>query len=148
MMPTEIYPEGGCPMKSTLLLPAILSLALVSCEVTMHDSPVGPPPGTGIAGVSFTVDTTYMLASAATLVAEGRVKNTGTGNISSPWYVECFFYADSTMSTILGNNDAQIGVPLSPGQSAFRMITLSSTNVDVRRFPNFKVGDFSAVYKN
>ena len=59
-----------------------------------------------------------------------------------------FFYADSTMSTILGNNDAQIGVPLSPGQSAFRMITLSSTNVDVRRFPNFKVGDFSVVYKN
>ncbi len=134
-------------MKIKLLMPAILSLALVSCEVTMHDSPVGPPPGTGIAGVSFTVDTTYMLVNPATLVAKGTVKNTGTGNISSPWYVTCFFYSDSTMSAILGNNDNQIGVPLSPGQSTFWMITLSSTNVDVRRFPDFKVGDFSAVYK-
>ena len=135
-------------MKSTLFVPLILSIVLVSCEVTMHDGPVGPPPGSGIADVSFTVDTTYMLASQATLVARGTVENTGTGNISSPWHVECHFYADSTMSVILGNNGGQIGVPLSPGQSTYWMITLTSTNLDVRHFPNFKVGDFRAVCKN
>ena len=135
-------------MRSVHFLPAILSVTLLSCEVTMHDGPVGPPQGTGIADASFVVDTTYMLASPAMLVAKGTVKNTGTGNFSSPWYVECYFYADSAMSAILGNNSEQIGVPLSPGQSTYWMITLTSTNLDVRHFPNFKVGDFRAVYKN
>jgi hypothetical protein len=135
-------------MKSTLLVPLILSIVLASCEVTMHDGQVGPPSGSGIADVSFTVDTTYMLASPAMLVAKGTAKNGGTENINSPWYAECNFYTDSTMTVILGNNDTQIGVPLSPGQSAYWMITLTSSNVDVRRFPNFKVGDFRAVYAN
>ena len=135
-------------MRVKTFLPAICSTILVSCEVTTHDGPVGPPAGNGIDNVSFVVDTTYLLASPAMLVAKGVVKNTGTGNINSPCYVDCYFYTDSTTSVTLGSNDEKSGVPLSPGQSAFWMITLSSPNVDARRFPNFAVSNFGALYKN
>ena len=134
-------------MKSTLFVPLILSIVLVSCEVTMHDGPVGPPPGSGIADVSFTVDTTYVDASGSgQLVARGMVKT--TVNIVAPWYIEGQFYADSTMMVKLGGNDTQISFPLSPGQSTFWTIFFYTSSVDVRQFPDFRIGNLRAIYKN
>ncbi|HQT92329.1 MAG TPA: hypothetical protein PL001_09925 [Candidatus Kryptobacter bacterium] len=140
-------------MKGMLALSAVFSLVMVSCEVTAHDGMVDQPAdyGTGDAGISnvvFTVDTTYMVASPGMLVARGQAKNTGSGTISSPWYVECQFYTDSTLLIKLGVNDTQIGVPLSPGESVYWAISFSSGNVDVRRFPDFRVSDMRALYKN
>lgn len=140
-------------MKGMLALSAVFSLVMVSCEVTVHDG-MGDQPadsGTGDAGISnvtFTVDTTYMVASPGMLVARGLAKNDGSTTISSPWYVECQFYTDSTLLIKLGVNDTQIGVPLSPGQSVYWAISFSSGNVDVRRFPDFRVSDMRALYKN
>ena len=140
-------------MKGMVALSAVFSLVMVSCEVTVHDG-MGDQPtdsGTGDAGISnvtFSVDTTYMVASPAMLVARGLAKNNGSTTISSPWYIECQFYTDSTLLIKLGVNSTQIGVPLSPGQSVYWAISLSSGNVDVRRFPDFRVSDMRALYKN
>ena len=114
----------------------------------MHDAYVVQPTEPGLQNVVFTVDTTYMLSSPGTLVAQGLATNNGAGTISSPWYVECTFYTDTTSRIVLGNNDYQVGVPLSPGESVYWRIELSSSNVDVRRFPNFTVGTFRAYYKD
>jgi hypothetical protein len=140
-------------MKGILALFAVLSLVMVSCEVTVHDGMIDQSAGSGtgdggISNVTFSVDTTYMLASPGMLVARGLAKNSGSETISSPWYVECQFYTDSTLLIKLGVNDTQIGVPLSPGQSVYWTISFSSGNVDVRRFPDFRVSDMRALYKN
>lgn len=135
-------------MKRMFALLAVFSLVSISCEVTTNDGTADQPGDTDIKNVSFTIDTTYMLSSPGMLVARGLATNNGPGTVSSPWWIECQFYTDSTMLVKLGGNDDQISVPLSPGQSAYWMITLTSSNVDVRRFPDFKVGDFRATYKN
>ena len=140
-------------MKGMLALSAVFSLVIASCEVTVHDGVVDQSgdSGTGDGGISnvtFSIDTTYMVASPGMLVARGLAKNAGTVTISSPWYVECQFYTDSTLLVKLGGNDTQIGVPLSPGQSVYWAISFSSGNVDVRRFPDFTVSDMRALYKN
>jgi hypothetical protein len=133
-------------MNRMFALVASLSFAFVACEVTTNDGTVEQYTDTGIKNVSFTVDTTYMVASPGMLVARGLAKNGGTATITSPWRVECQFYTDSTLLVKLGVNSTGIGVPLSPGQSAYWMISFASSNVDVRRFPGFKVADFKATY--
>ncbi len=142
-------------MKGVLALSAIFSFILISCEVAANDGPVSVDQpadsgigDVGISNVTFTVDTTYMVASPWILVARGLAKNAGSGTISSPWYVECQLYTDSTFLIKLGGNYNQIGVPLSPGQSVYWSIIFSSSNVDVRRFPDFKISDMRALYKN
>ncbi len=125
----------------------LLSLLSLSCEVTTNDGPVFVADNSGIPNVSFTIDTTYMVGNPAMLVARGIAKNEGPGNVTSPWYVQGIFFADSSGTVVLGTDAAQIGVPLSPGQGAYWMLSLSSTNVDVRRFPNFTVGGFIATYE-
>lgn len=132
--------------KGILALSAVLSSIVMSCEVTVNDGMHYQRADAGIQKISFIVDTTYMLVSPGRLVACGLATNDGPGMVSSPWWVECQFYTDSTFTVVLGKSGAQIGVPLSPGQSAYWTISFSSGNVDVRRFPDFAVGDFKAVY--
>lgn len=135
-------------IKRILAMTGAFSLFVISCEVTSNEGVVVKPGVTQIGNVTFTVDTTYMLASPGTLVASGTARNDGSGTISSPWYVQCSFFSDSTESVVLGSGNAQIGVPLSPGQSAYWTIRFSSDNVDVRGFPEFCVDDFRATYSN
>jgi hypothetical protein len=95
--------------------------------------------------MTFQVDTTYV--SGSSLVAKGRVTNSGYSAVSPPWYVEAQFYTDASYSTKLGGNYTSISVPLSPGQATFWTISFSSQNVDVRSYPGFKVKDLRAIYK-
>ena len=133
-------------MKKTLFLGVTAWLLLsYGCENTT-ESTVGSPNDTPIANMSFTIDTTYV--SSTSLCAKGKVQNVGPGTKSPPWYVEAQFYTDSTYTLKLGGNYATISVPLSQGQSTFWTITFSSSNVDVRNYPNFRVGDLRAIYKN
>ncbi|HQT92330.1 MAG TPA: hypothetical protein PL001_09930 [Candidatus Kryptobacter bacterium] len=134
-------------MKDKLFLVVFAALIFASCEVNSGSTVVGSGNDTQISGVTFTVDTLYVDASGSgQLVARGLAK--ASSNISSPWYVEGQFYTDSTLTVKLGGNDTQIGVPLSPGQSTFWTIYFSTTSVDVRQFPNFRIGDLRAIYKN
>ncbi len=133
-------------MKSFILvLVIILTWLLLACDEV--EPVVDDPQDTVIPNLSFTVDTTYLDSSSNRLVATGTVKNTGSTKVVSPWYVEAQFYTTKSGNTKLGGNYTQIGVPLSSGQSAFWTIYYSSSNVDVRNYPDFAVRDLRGIYK-
>ena len=123
----------------------LISFYIVSCEES--EPVVGSNQDTAIPNLSFTVDTTYLEVSTSRLYAQGTVKNNGSSSVTSPWYVEAQFYTDATFRTKLGGSYTQIGVPLSRGQSTFWTIYYSSSNVDVKNYPNFAVGDLRGIYK-
>ncbi len=125
----------------------ILSIALfvyLGCQPTAS-SLVGSAGDTQIPNTSVTIDTTYI--SYGLLYAKGKVFNNGSSQITSPWYVECQFYTDSTFAIKLGGNYTEIYVPLDPGQGTFWTVSFSSTNVSVQNYPRFKVKDQRAIYK-
>jgi len=122
-----------------------ISLLIISCDE--GETTVGSNQDTSIPNLSFTVDTTYLDSQNSRLVAKGSAKNNGSSQVTSPWYVECQFYTNSSKNIKLGGNYTQIGVPLSNGQSTFWTITYSSTNVNVNDYPNFAVGDLRGIYK-
>jgi hypothetical protein len=124
----------------------LISLFIISCE-TSTESTVGTTQDTAIPSLSFTVDTTYLNGSAGKLIAKGIVKNNGNTSVSSPWYIEGQFYTNATLSTKLGGNYTQIGVPLSRGQPTFWTIDFSSSNMNVRDYPNFAISDLRGIYK-
>lgn len=132
--------------KFVLNLFILLSLYLVACDSV--EPVVDDPKDTPISNLSFQVDTTYLDAANSRFVAKGSVKNNGSSKVTSPWYVECQFYTNSSKTTKLGGNYTQIGVPLSNGQSTLWTITYSSSNINVNDYPNFAVGDLRGIYKN
>ena len=133
-------------MKQLILtLLTLASLYFFACDESV--TTVGSDQDTVIPNLSFTVDTTYLDAANSRLVANRSVKNNGSSKVTSPWYVECQFYTNSSKTTKLGGNYTQIGVPLSNGQSTFWTITYSSSNVNVNDYPNFAVGDLRGIYK-
>jgi len=133
-------------MKQLIILSVlVLSLILISCYES--EPVVGSTGDTAIPNLSFTVDTTYLDASNNRLVAKGTVKNNGNSQVTSPWYVECQFYTNSSKTTKLGGNYTQIGVPLAKSESTFWTINYSSSNVNVNDYPNFAVSNFRGIYK-
>lgn len=123
----------------------IVALLLYSCDE--GEQVVGSTSDSTIPNLFFQVDTTYLDAGNSRLVAKGSVKNNGSSKVTSPWYVECQFYTNSSKTTKLGGNYTQIGVPLSSGQSALWTINYSSSNVNVNDYPNFAIGDLRGIYK-
>jgi hypothetical protein len=136
-------------LKNVALIVGIsFSLLLLgaSCEEG-NSTVVGSNQGnTDITNVSFTV--TQLVGSSSSLKASGTVKNTGSVQIKSPWYVECQFYADSTLTLKLGGNRTQISVPLEPGVETLWSITFSSQNIAEGDYPNFRVSNMRAYYVN
>jgi hypothetical protein len=131
--------------KIFVLVVGLISLLVVGCDE--GETTVGSQDDTVIPNLSFVVDTTYLDAQNGRLIAKGTVKNNGSSQVNSPWYVEAQFYTNSSRTTKLGGNYTQIGVPLSNGQSTFWTIYYSSSKVDVRNYPNFAVGDLRGIYK-
>ena len=133
-------------MKKLILTLAIFfSLIVVSCEDS--EPIVGSTNDTSIPNLVFAVDTTYLDSANSRLVAKGTVKNNGNSQVTSPGYVECQFYTNSSKTTKLGGNYTQIGVPLAKSESTFWTITYSSSNVNVNDYPNFAVGNLRGIYK-
>ncbi|MDP4116892.1 MAG: hypothetical protein Q8903_12200, partial [Bacteroidota bacterium] len=81
------------------------------------------------------------------LVASGRVTNTGSAHVTSPWYIEAQFYTSKNSSAKLGGGNTQIDVPLNSGQSTLWTIYYSSANVDAKSYPDFDIRDFRGIYK-
>jgi hypothetical protein len=119
--------------------------AFLSCTNTTENV-VGSTSDTTIPSMSITVSSLYLGSN--TLVAEGMVKNDGTASTTVPWYVEAQFYTDSIYTIRLGGNYTQISAPLASGQQTFWKISYASSNVNVLQFPDFRVGDLRAIYKN
>ena len=138
-----MVPKVLRPLCSVFPLLAILA---IQCQPATNTE-VGSPSDTQIPSMLISVDSTYV-SYYGTLVARGTVTNQGKSTISPPWYVECQFYTDSTFALKMGGNNTQISLPLSPGQGTFWSISFSSTNVTVQNYPNFRVGNLRAVYKN
>jgi hypothetical protein len=134
-------------MKGIVCIAVLAAVAFASCDVNSGSTVVGSASDTQINGVSFTVDTTYVDAGGSgQLFARGTIKT--TLNISAPWYIEGQFYTDSTMTVKLGGNDTEISFPLSPGKSTYWTIYFYTSSVDVRQFPDFRIGNLRAIYKN
>ena len=133
-------------MKKLFFLLFIIPFFFTSCENTT-DATVGSSSDTEIQHLAFVVDTTYLDGSNARLVVRGTVSNIGTNTVTSPWYVEAQFYTDDSQVTKLGGNYTQIGVPLEAGKQTFYTIYFSSSNVDVRQYPNFAVDNIRGIYK-
>jgi hypothetical protein len=129
----------------SIILIFLISFLIISCEES--EPVVGTTQDTSIYNLSFSVDTTYLDSPNRCLFAKGTVKNNGNSQVTSPWYVECQFYTNSSKTTKLGGNYTQIGVPLNKNQSTFWTINYSSSNVDVNNYPNFAVGDLRGIYK-
>ncbi len=124
-----------------------LLLFTAACDTTVTDPVVEDPQDTVIPNLVFTVDTTYLDSGSKRLVATGTVTNKGSAKVTSPWYVEAQFYTSKNGNTKLGGNYTQIGVPLNKDQSAFWTINFTSSNVDVRNYPDFGVKDLRGIYK-
>lgn len=133
---------------------AVISSAIIfllitgsSCNDESGSTVVGTTQGnTDIYYVSFTV--TELEVTSSSLKASGTAKNTGNKTITSPWYIESQFYADSTFSLKLGGNRTQIGVPLETGLQTVWSITFSDPNIAEGNYPNFRVSNFRAYYSN
>lgn len=121
-----------------------LLLLTAACDLPT-ESTVGSPDDTPIIGLTFSVDSTYL--SGSMMVARGQVWNNGSSSTIPTWYIEAVFYTDSTYKTKLGGNSTTMNFGLSPGQSSFWSISFSTSAVDVRQFPKFKVKDVRGVYK-
>ena len=136
--------------KYLILIISVLLFLLVtgsSCEDESGNTVVGTTQGnTDINYVSFTV--TELEVSSSSLKASGTVKNNGNKTITSPWYVETQFYADSTLSLKLGGNRTRIGVPLEAGVQTVWSITFSDPDIAEGNYPNFRVSNFRAYYTN
>jgi hypothetical protein len=131
-----------------IFLTVVVMLSLAACNMpTGNEATVGESRDTTIPNVVFTVDTAYITNNPAAMVARGRARNMGTATISTGWYIEAQFYTDASKRTKLGGNYTRIGVPLSTDQETMWTITFASSNVDVRQYPNFTVGDLRAIYK-
>jgi hypothetical protein len=144
------HPSGGNMKKSlAAAFIGVVLLVLTGCETPTGESTVvGSSGDQVISGLAFFLDTTYVDGSGqGTLIAKGTVRNNGSYNVSSPWYLEGQFYTDATLRTKLGGNYVQVGVPLSPGQQTLWTLTFTSSNTDVRQFPGFRVGDMRGIYK-
>jgi len=132
-----------------LTISALLFLLVTgsSCDDEGGSTVVGNTQGnTDINYVSFTV--TELEVSSSSLKASGTVKNNGNKTITSPWYVETQFYADSTLSLKLGGNRTRIGVPLEVGVQTVWSITFSDPDIAEGNYPNFRVSNFRAYYSN
>lgn len=118
-----------------------------SCNDDSGNTVVGTTQGnTDINNVSFNV--TELEVSSSSLKASGTVMNTGNTTITSPWYIEAQFYADSTYTLKLGGNRTQIGVPLESGIQTVWSITFSDPDIAEGDYPNFRVSNFRAYYTN
>lgn len=121
-----------------------LILLFAFCD-SPTNSTVGSNEDIEINNMSYIIDTTYLESSI--FYVKGKVTNLGNSPTESPWYVEAQFYTDSTYRIKLGGSYTKVGVPLEPYQSTFWSLSFSTATVDLNKYPNFRVGDFRAIYK-
>ena len=106
---------------------------------------VGTTQGnTNINNVSFTI--TELEVFSNSLKVSGTVKNTGSADITPPWYIEGQFYADSTLTLKLGGDNSRINIPLEPGVKTLWSLTFSDPNIAEGDYPHFRVSNMRAYY--
>lgn len=131
-------------MKKSLILSILIFL--FNCN---GNSIVGSDDVTEISYVEFSEIETYN--SGEYLELSGRAKNISNNKtISSPWYIECQFYADSNKILKLGGDNVRITYPLEPEQEALwtiRWFPPNESNINLDDYPDFTYDDLRA-YKD
>ena len=125
------------------LILVIIFLLLLSCKTPTNI--VGSDEDEEIKSISLIIDSTYLNGS--TMVAKGMATNNGYKKITSPWYIEGQFYTDASHKIKLGGTYTEIGVPLESGQSVLWKLSFSSSEINLREYPNFTVDDVRGIYK-
>ena len=91
----------------TRLLSIILLLILsIGCETTPI---VGSQDVMEITNVGFTTDSLY--SDGTSLTAEGTLTNNNSSTIYPPFHIECMFYTDNTLQTVLGGSSENFNLP-------------------------------------
>ena len=93
-------------MKNILLIISILILS--ACGNTICSDDVNE-----LTNLEFTI--VEKETTSTTLKVQGSVKNTGSYQINSPWYIEGMFYTDTTFTTVIGGKNKRINIPLESG---------------------------------
>ena len=140
----EFNNRGYQKMKKSLILSILIFL--FNCN---GNSIVGSDDVTEISYVEFSEIETYN--SGGYLELSGRAKNISSNKtISSPWYIECQFYADGDKILKLGGDNVRITYPLEPAQEALwtiRWFPTNESNINLDDYPDFTYDDLRA-YKD
>jgi hypothetical protein len=112
------------------LIGLILIILLISCDNT-----IGSDNVVEINNLEFTIDEQEVTGSI--LKVKGNVKNLGSSQIASPWYIEGMFYSNEDFTTILGGASQRINFPLESGVSYGWVLSFSSSEINISDYPNF-----------
>ena len=88
-------------------------------------------------------------ASSTELIALGNITNNGAETITPPWYLEGKFYADNTLSSVIGGDNDKKIISLAPEKSMDWTLRISSSDLtnssaDISDYPFFTVGSLRA----
>jgi len=115
-------------MKNILLIISILILS--ACGNTIGSDDVNE-----LTNLEFTIVEKETTSTA--LKVQGSVKNTGSYQVSSPWYIEGMFYTDTTFTTVIGGKNKRINIPLESGVTYNGTLSYSSNDIIESEFPYF-----------
>ena len=128
-------------MKKILII--LFSLFVVNCD---QNTIVGSDNVNVIAYVEFIEINKFN--NSQNLEVSGKIKNISNNKtISSPWYIECQFYANDDKILKLGGENIKITYPLEPQQEALWIISWSpsnNSNIDLDDYPDFSYDDLRA----
>lgn len=128
-------------MKKILII--LFSLFIVNCD---QNTIVGSDNVNVIAYVEFIEINKFN--NSQNLEVSGKIKNISNNKtISSPWYIECQFYANDDKILKLGGENIKITYPLEPQQEALWIISWSpsnNSNIDLDDYPDFSYDDLRA----
>ncbi len=82
--------------------------------------------------------TSYTVYSSK-LNGRGTIKNIGPRTIFPPWFIEGYFYSDSTLSLKLGGDRQEKTISLESGTAIDWTLVLFSGNIDESLYPNFTI---------
>ena len=88
-------------------------------------------------------------SSSTELIALGNITNKGAETITPPWYLEGKFYADNTLSSVIGGDNVRQIISLAPEESMDWNLSISSSDLtnssaDISDYPFFTVGSLRA----
>jgi hypothetical protein len=107
----------------------------MGCEQKIIGSDAYPT----IDGLEFTI-TSYETTNYG-LIASGTVTNTNPYIIQAAWWVEAMFYADSTLTFLLGGDDTRMNYSLPPNSSTHWELMFNDNNIDPLDYPDFRISN-------
>lgn len=119
----------------------IIFIATISCTKTEY---VYLVPNSG-KKINSEISITNYQNETDSLIIKGNI--TTKENINNFWYVLADFYTDSTFTHKLGFGKTLFNYSLKNNEKTTFKIVFKNNNVELKKFPNFKVKNLETVYK-